>query len=169
VVLAEGRRADPGRVAALRVYPPGRPAARHAGLVFLRRLEDGQSRPPSRMPGRPPWFALCRAATLRWPDRAVLPGRKSQVGMDTMKQRSGPAWHRHMLYVCLALHFLLRLWHQFNPPLALTLPQARLLVAAVVPGKALTPTHALELVQYYTEAESHCVSLAPEEAAGVAS
>jgi hypothetical protein len=33
---------------------------------------------------------------------------------------------------------------------ALTLPQARLLVVAVVPGKALTPTHALELVRYYT-------------------
>jgi hypothetical protein len=33
---------------------------------------------------------------------------------------------------------------------ALTLPQARLLVAAVLPGKLLTPKQALELVRYHT-------------------
>jgi endonuclease/exonuclease/phosphatase (EEP) superfamily protein YafD len=35
-----------------------------------------------------------------------------------------------------------------NP--ALTLPQARILVAAVLPHRTLTITYALELVRYYT-------------------
>jgi SRSO17 transposase len=34
---------------------------------------------------------------------------KDQVGMDYYEHRSWPAWHRHMTYVFLALHFLLRL------------------------------------------------------------
>jgi hypothetical protein len=70
--------------------------------------------------------------------------------MDHYEHRSWPAWHRHMLYVCLALHFLLRLRLRFKKTPALTLPQARMLVAAVLPGKALTPAQALALVQYYT-------------------
>ena len=153
MVLAEGAKGPiRAAVAALRVYPArdGLPRATPVWL-FLRRLEDGQLKAAfSNAPADPPLVALCRAATLRWPIEQCFQDGKSQVGMDHYEQRSWPAWHRHMLYVCLALHFLLRLRHQFNPPPALTLPQARLLVAAVVPGKALTPTHALELVQYYT-------------------
>jgi len=34
--------------------------------------------------------------------------------MDRYEHRSWPAWHRHMIYVFLALHFLLRLRIKFK-------------------------------------------------------
>jgi len=53
-----------------------------------------------------------------------------------------------VLYVFLALHFLLRLRIRLKKTPALTLPQARLLLAAVLPCRTLTP--ALALVRYHT-------------------
>ena len=44
----------------------------------------------------------------RFPPQCFQDG-KDQVGMDYYEHRSWPAWHRHMTYVFLALHFLLRL------------------------------------------------------------
>jgi len=113
-----GEGADPGRGRRPPGLPgPGRPAARHAGLALP--APPGGRPAQGRLlecPGRPPLVALCRAATLRWPIDQCFQDGKSQVGMDHYEQRSWPAWHRHMLYVCLALHFLLRLRHQFKPP-----------------------------------------------------
>ncbi len=46
---------------------------------------------------------------MRWPIEQCFHEGKDQVGMDHYEHRSWPAWHRHMTYVFLALHFLLRL------------------------------------------------------------
>jgi hypothetical protein len=51
--------------------------------------------------------------------------------MDHYEHRSWPAWHRHMIYVFLALHFLTRLRIGLKKSPLLTLPQARLLIATI--------------------------------------
>jgi SRSO17 transposase len=153
VVLAEGAKGPiRAEVACLRVYPAQGGLPRESPVwLFLRRTEDGQLKYAfSNAPADTPLAELCRAATLRWPIEQCFQDGKSQVGMDHYEHRSWPAWHRHMLYVFLALHFLLRLRLRFKKTPALTLPQARTLVVAVLPCKALTPAHALALVKYHT-------------------
>ena len=46
---------------------------------------------------------------MRWPIEQCFQEGKSQLGMNRYEHRSWPAWHRHMLYVFLALHFLMAL------------------------------------------------------------
>jgi SRSO17 transposase len=172
VVLAEGAKGPiRAAVAALRVTPAvgGLPRATPVWL-FLRRLEDGQIKYAfSNAPADTPLAALCRAATLRWPIEQCFQDGKSQVGMDHYEHRSWPAWHRHMLYVCLALHFLLRLRLQFKKNAGLDAA-----ASAAPPGGGATGPHldaracaGPRAVPY--DAELHCVPLAPEEAAGAAS
>ena len=171
VVLAEGAKGPiRAEVACLRVTPAqgGLPRATPVWL-FLRRLEDGQVKYAfSNAPADTPLAALCRAATLRWPIEQCFQDGKSQVGMDHYEHRSWPAWHRHMLYVFLALHFLLRPRLQFKK-------NAGLDAAASAPPRGGSP--AVPHLDARTGAgpravphdeELHCVPLTPEEAAGVA-
>jgi SRSO17 transposase len=172
VVLAEGAKGPiRAEVACLRVTPAqgGLPRATPVWL-FLRRLEDGQVKAAfSNAPADIPLAALCRAATLRWPIEQCFQDGKSQVGMDHYEHRSWPAWHRHMLYVFLALHFLLRLRLQFKK-------NAGLDAAASAPPRGGSPaaphldarTGAGPRAVPHDE-ELHRVPLTPEEAAGVAS
>ncbi|NTW58818.1 MAG: hypothetical protein HGA43_06600 [Nitrospirae bacterium] len=112
VVLAEGAKgpilAD---VACLRVYPIRNDLPLESSVwLFLRRLEDGKIKYAfSNAPESTPLAELCEAATMRWPIEQCFQDGKSEVGMDHYEHRSWPAWHRHMLYVFLALQFLLRL------------------------------------------------------------
>lgn len=112
VVLAEGAKgpilAD---VACLRVYPIRNDLPMESSVwLFLRRLEDGKIKYAfSNAPESTPLAELCEAATMRWPIEQCFQDGKSEVGMDQYEHRSWPAWHRHMLYVFLALQFLLRL------------------------------------------------------------
>jgi hypothetical protein len=117
VVLAEGAKgpilAD---VACLRVHPSrnGLPKGPSVWL-FLRRTTDGQIKYAfSNAPEDTPLSELCKAAVMRWPIEQCFQDGKSQVGMDHYEHRSWPAWHRHMIYVFLALHFLLRLRIRFK-------------------------------------------------------
>ena len=172
VVLAEGAKGPiRAAVAALRVTPAvgGLPRATPVWL-FLRRLEDGQVKYAfSNAPADTPLAALCRAATLRWPIEQCFQDGKGQVGMDHYEHRSWPAWHRHMLYVCLALHFLLRLRRQFKKNAGLDAAASAAPPGGGAAGPPLDtrPCAGPRAVPY--DAELHCVSLAPEEAAGAAS
>ena len=51
---------------------------------------------------------------MRWPIEQCFHEGKDQVGMDCYEHRSWPAWHRHMIFVFLALHFLLRMRLHFK-------------------------------------------------------
>jgi SRSO17 transposase len=117
VVLAEGAKgpilAD---VACLRVYPSrkGLPQGSTIWLI-LRRTSDGQIKYAfSNAPEDMSLSEFCKAATMRWPIEQCFQDGKSQLGMDHYEHRSWPAWHRHMIYVFLAMHFLLRLRIQFK-------------------------------------------------------
>src|SRR5574341_752567 len=172
VVLAEGAKGPLlAEVASLRVYPSrgGLPCAAPVWL-FLRRTEDGQIKYAfSNAPADTPLAELCRAATLRWPIEQCFQDGKSQVGMDHYEHRSWPAWHRHMLYVFLALHFLLGLRLRFKKNAGLDAPASATPRGSRVAVQRLD-THACAGARpILYETESHCVSLAPEEAAGVAS
>ena len=172
VVLAEGAKGPiRAEVAALRVTPAvgGLPRATPVWL-FLRRLEDGQLKYAfSNAPAETPLAALCRAATLRWPIEQCFQDGKSQVGMDHYEHRSWPAWHRHMLYVCVALHFLLRLRLRFKKNAGLDVAPG-----ASPPGGGAAVPHLDARARAGTRAvphvaQLHCVPLAPKDAAGAAS
>ena len=135
VVLAEGAKGPiVAHVAAQRVIPclNGLPHGRGVWL-FMRRMENGEIKYAfSNAPSATPFAELCRAAMMRWPIEQCFQDGKSEVGMGQYEHRSWPAWHRHMIFVFLALHFLLRLRIQFKKKApALTLPQAKRLVAAL--------------------------------------
>jgi SRSO17 transposase len=172
VVLAEGAKGPlRAEVTCRRVYPAQGGLPRQDPVwLFMRRTEDGQIKYAfSNAPAATPLAELCRAATLRWPIEQCFQDGKSQVGMDHYEHRSWPAWHRHMLYVFLALHFLLRLRLRFkkNPsPDAPASPHARG-GSVAVPSLDAHACAGARPIPY--EAESHCVSLAQEAAAGAAS
>jgi SRSO17 transposase len=172
VVLAEGAKGPIlAEVACYRVYPAQGGLPRPAPVwLFLRRTEDGQTKYAfSNAPADTSLAELCRAATLRWPIEQCFQDGKSQVGMDHYEHRSWPAWHRHMLYVCLALHFLLRLRLRFkkNPspdaPASANAPGGG---AAVQSPDARACAGACEIPY---EEKPYCLSLPQEEAAGTAS
>jgi SRSO17 transposase len=117
VVLAEGSKGPIiAEVARIRVYlsRDGLPEEQPLWL-FIRRNSDGQLKYAlSNSPEDIPFSELCKASTMRWPIEQCFKEGKGQIGMDHYEHRSWPAWHRHMIYVFLALHFLLRLRIRFK-------------------------------------------------------
>lgn len=112
VVLAEGAKGPiVAEVARLMVYPIREDLPMESPVwLFFRRMEDGQIKYAfSNASESMPLSELCEAATMRWPIEQCFQDGKSEVGMGQYEHRSWPAWHRHMLYVFLALQFLLRM------------------------------------------------------------
>lgn len=117
VVLDDGAKGPiRAEVACWRVFPSRAGVPQQSPVwLFLRRTPDGQIKYAfSNAPPTTTLAELCEAAILRWPIEQCFQDGKSHVGMDHYEHRSWPAWHRHMLYVCLALHFLLRLRLRFK-------------------------------------------------------
>jgi SRSO17 transposase len=116
-ILAEGAKgpilAD---IACLRVFPA------HEGLpqensvwLLIRRTADGQIKYAfSNAPEDMPIGEMAQASTLRWGIEQCFEDGKGYAGMGKYEHRSWPAWHRHMIYVFLALHFLFRLRLRFK-------------------------------------------------------
>jgi SRSO17 transposase len=78
--------------------------------LILRRLSDGRlkyylSNAPSDIAEQTLWNTL----VLRWPIEQCFEDGKKHLGMDHYENRSWQGWHRHMLYVSLAMLFLLRM------------------------------------------------------------
>lgn len=120
VVLAEGAKGPVwADVACLRVYPSHKGLPRESSVwLFLRRNAGGEIKYAfSNAPEDTALSELCKAATMRWPIEQCFQDGKSHVGMDQYEHRSWPAWHRHMIYVSMALHFLLRLRIRFKKKL----------------------------------------------------
>lgn len=117
VVLAEGSKGPIiAKVARIRVYLSRNGLPEEQPLwLFIRRNSDGQQKYAlSNAPEDIPFSELCTASTMRWPIEQCFKEGKDQIGMDHYEHRSWPAWHRHMIYVFLALHFLLRLRIRFK-------------------------------------------------------
>ncbi|WP_054695783.1 IS701 family transposase [Desulfosarcina cetonica] len=112
VVVAEGAKGPIiAKVARLRIYlsrdglPTGDPQ-----WLFLRKNDDGKIKYAiSNALKEIPLSEMVKASSMRWPIEQCFQEGKSQVGMDCYEHRSWPAWHRHMIFVFLALHFMLRM------------------------------------------------------------
>lgn len=117
VILAEGAKGPiVAEVVCKRVYlsrgglPEDTPV-----WLFIRKTQDGQTKYAiSNAPADMAFSELCRVSTMRWPIEQCFKEGKDQLGMDKYEHRSWPAWHRHMLYVFLAQHFLLRVRLRFK-------------------------------------------------------
>jgi SRSO17 transposase len=110
VVLAEGSKgsivADVSlqRVRENRDNKPGKEL-----WLLIRRLEGGKLKYYfSNAPKDIPHEELRRALLMRWPIEQCFEDGKRYLGMDHYEHRTWKSWHRHMLYVFLALLFLLR-------------------------------------------------------------
>ena len=117
VVLAEGAKGPiRAKVTRLRVYPSrnGLPLGDSIWL-FIRISPDGKIKFSfSNAPIDMPLSEMCKASVMRWPIEQCFQEGKGQIGMDHYEHRSWPAWHRHMIYVFLGLHFMLRLRLRFK-------------------------------------------------------
>jgi len=117
VVLAEGSKGPIiAQATCMRVYvsKDNLPADKPVWL-FVRRKSDGQLKfSISNAPESTPFAELCRVSTLRWPIEQCFKEGKDQIGMDHYEHRSWPAWHRHMIFVFLALNLFLRLRIKFK-------------------------------------------------------
>ncbi len=134
VILAEGAKGPiQAEIACLLVYPVlGDLSSVSPASLILRHTNDSQLKYALSNPWSDPLLSeLCRGATLRWPIEPCFQDGKSQIDTGHYDHRSWPAGHRHMLYVFLALHFLLRLRIRVRKPPTLTLAQARTLITKI--------------------------------------
>jgi SRSO17 transposase len=117
VVVAEGAKGPIiAKVARIRVYlsRDGLPVGDRQWL-FFRKNTDGEIKYAiSNAPKEISLSELAKASVMRWPIEQCFQEGKGQVGMDCYEHRSWPAWHRHMTYVFLALHFMLRMRLHFK-------------------------------------------------------
>jgi len=117
VILAEGAKGPiVAKVTRLRVYPArdGLPQEDCVWL-FIRSTPDRKTKFSfSNAPIDMPLSEMCKASVMRWPIEQCFEEGKDQLGMDHYEHRSWPAWHRHMIYVFLGLHFMLRLRIRFK-------------------------------------------------------
>jgi SRSO17 transposase len=117
VILAEGAKGPiVAKVARLRVYLSRDGLPQDASVwLFIRSTPDGKIKFSfSNAPIDMPLTEMCKASIMRWPIEQCFEEGKGQLGMDHYEHRSWPAWHRHMIYVFLGLHFMLRLRIQFK-------------------------------------------------------
>jgi SRSO17 transposase len=117
VIVAEGAKGPiTAKVARIQVYlsRDGLPVGNRQWL-FLRKNADGKIKYAiCNAPKHISLQELTKASTMRWPIEQCFQEGKGQLGMDKYEHRSWPAWHRHMIYVFLALHYLFRLRIKFK-------------------------------------------------------
>ena len=108
-VLSEGAKGPiTAKVGILRVYEchdkmPGKKL-----WLFVRKDPDGRTRYyVSNAPANTGKKELIRVCTYRWPIEQCFEDGKKYLGMDHYEHRSWIAWHRHMLFIMLAMLFLL--------------------------------------------------------------
>jgi SRSO17 transposase len=83
--------------------------------LILRRCEDGRLKYYlSNASVHVAEWTLWKALVRRWPIEQCFEDGKKHLGMDQYENRSWKGWHRHMIYICLAMLFLLRLRLKFK-------------------------------------------------------
>ena len=111
VVLDEGAKGPiVAELAILRVQENnnGRPA-RQAWLIIRRKQGGALQYYLSNAPFDIDRSQLLHALLMRWPIEQCFEDGKKFLGMNHYEHRHWSSWHRHMLYVFLAMFFLLRL------------------------------------------------------------
>jgi SRSO17 transposase len=117
LVVAEGAKGPViAKVARIRVYlsRDGLPTGDQQWLFIRKNTDEEIKYAISNAPKQISLSELVEASTMRWPIEQCFQEGKGQVGMDCYEHRSWPAWHRHMTYVFLALHFMLRMRLRFK-------------------------------------------------------
>lgn len=121
-------------------------------LIIRRNLDDPTEVKYffSNAPISTPLSEFVRISGMRWPIETIFEEAKGEVGMDHYEMRSWLGWHHHMLLVCLAHHFLVRLRIQFQEQApALTIYQVRVLLCSVLPSFVSDIQSAIDRVRYY--------------------
>ncbi len=129
----------------------GLPAA-ELWLIIRRNLDDPTEVKYffSNAPISTPLSEFVRISGMRWPIETIFEEAKGEVGMDHYEMRSWVGWHHHMLLVCLAHHFLVRLRIHFQEQApALTIYQVRILLCSVLPSFVSDIQSAIDRVRYY--------------------
>jgi SRSO17 transposase len=104
---------------------------------------------------------LVRLSGWRWPIETLLEEGKGEVGMDHYETRTWVGWHHHMAHTFLAHLFLVRLQLQLKKTPALTIAQARQLVASALDGDPKVLTKTIAITAYHQRRNhaaycSHC-------------
>jgi len=109
MTLAEGAKGPiVAEVARLRVIESrGGLPAQEVWLIIRRDPDGNHQYWLSNAPPEAPFREMACATTLRWPIEQSFQEGKSELGMDHYELRSWRGWHRHMLFVFLAMLFLL--------------------------------------------------------------
>ena len=121
-------------------------------LIIRRNLDDHSEVKYffSNAPISTPLSEFVRISGMRWPIESIFEEAKGEVGMDHYEMRSWIGWHHHMLLVCLAHHFLVRLRIQFQEQApALTIYQVRILLCSVLPSFVSDIQSAIDRVRHY--------------------
>jgi SRSO17 transposase len=134
------------RVIAVRDRMPGP----EVWLILRRNVADSELKCYlSNAPEGTPLPRFARLSGMRWPIETCFEDGKQRLGMGDYQVRSWRGWHHHMTLCILAHFFLVRLTLRLGEQApALTLPQARLLLASVLAEPELDARRALDVISY---------------------
>lgn len=120
--------------------------------LYIRKLENGDIKFSfSNAPADIPIKELDKAALMRWPIEQSFKICKNHLGMAEYELRSWLGWHRHMLYVFLAMLLLILIQGKFkiHDKSAITLPQAKRLVTSSLSKNQRNIKKNISQVLYY--------------------
>lgn len=134
------------RVVAVRDRMPGP----EVWLILRRNVSDSELKCYlSNAPEDTPLPRFARLSGMRWPIETCFEDGKQRLGMGDYQVRSWRGWHHHMTLCILAHFFLVRLKLRLGEQApALTLPQARLLLATVLAEPEFDAQRALDVIIY---------------------
>jgi SRSO17 transposase len=104
----------------------------------------------SNAPAKTPLPAFVRVSGMRWPIESIFEEGKQELGLGDYQVRSWIGWHHHMTLSILAHFFIVRTKRRLGDKAPdLTLPQAILLLKAVLPQPKFDLETTVEVVNYY--------------------
>ena len=134
------------RVVAMRDGLPGP----EVWLVLRRNVLSGELKAYlSNATAETPAHPLVQLSGMRWSIETGKEDSKQLLGLGDYEVRSWRGWHHHMTLCILSHFFVVRMKLRLQPHApALTLPQARLLLAGVLPKRRFDGQWAIEVLRY---------------------